>query len=79
MDDPYATVGVRNPNGREGVFTARINFRSRTGSTVRDTVIMAQVRVPAHSTVTQRTFVTGANSVEKPERCAVDRRAAFDW
>jgi hypothetical protein len=29
--------------------------------------------------VTQRTFVTGANSVEKPERCAVDRRAAFDW
>jgi hypothetical protein len=79
MDDPYATVEIRNPNGRDGSFTFRITFRSRTDSTVDETTIVGQELVPAKSTTTRRIFVSGANGVREPEYCAVDRRATFAW
>ncbi|MER6465512.1 hypothetical protein ABT278_34315 [Streptomyces sp. NPDC001228] len=47
VDDPYATVEVRNPNTREAVFTAKVSLKARNGFTLIDST--GQVSVPAKS------------------------------
>ncbi|GAA4803285.1 hypothetical protein GCM10023220_35620 [Streptomyces ziwulingensis] len=76
MDDPYATVEVRNPNGREGLFTVRISFKDRTGFTLIDTV--DQVSAPAKDTATYRVPVASTGRVDEIDHCVVEPRAHFD-
>ncbi|MFF5477056.1 hypothetical protein ACFY5C_06900 [Streptomyces sp. NPDC012935] len=75
-DDPYATVEIRNPNGRAGIFTVRINFKDEHGFTLLETG--NQVPVPAKGTTTHRVAVAGAGRVDEIDRCEVDPRATAD-
>ncbi|MFI0960569.1 hypothetical protein ACH4S8_03965 [Streptomyces sp. NPDC021080] len=73
-DDPYATVEVRNPNGREGLFTVGISFKDAHGFTMIKT--SDQVSVPAKDKATVRVPVAGAGHVDEIDHCEVDPRAA---
>ncbi|MET7683212.1 hypothetical protein [Streptomyces sp. NPDC005423] len=75
-DDPYATVEVRNPNGREGLFTVKVAFKDAHGFTMIDTG--HQVSVPAKSRTTYRVPVAGAGHVDEIDHCVVDPRAVAD-
>ncbi|MFF2997191.1 hypothetical protein ACFVTC_21925 [Streptomyces sp. NPDC057950] len=72
--DPYATVEVRNPNGRDSVLTVKIAFKDARGLTVIDT--SDQVSVSAKDKATVRVPVAGAGHVDEIDHCEVDRRAA---
>lgn len=73
-DDPYATVEIRNPNGRDGVFALKISFKDRNGSAIMDSG--DQVSVPAKGKTTYRVPAAGAGAgVELIDHCEVDRRA----
>ncbi|MEV6191879.1 hypothetical protein AB0M19_05705 [Streptomyces sp. NPDC051920] len=73
-DDPYATVELRNPNGRDGIFTVKIGFKDRNGVTIAETG--DQVSVPAKDKTTYRVPVAGTGNVDQIAHCEVDPRAA---
>ncbi|MET7988748.1 MULTISPECIES: hypothetical protein [unclassified Streptomyces] len=72
-DDPYATVQVRNPNGRDGLFTVRVTFKDEQDVTVIDT--SDQVSVSAKDKATLRVPVAGAGRVDEIDHCEVNPRA----
>ncbi|MFD9323479.1 hypothetical protein ACFWDQ_38545 [Streptomyces sp. NPDC060053] len=75
-DDPYATVEVRNPNGREGLFTVNINFKDEHGFTIIDTG--DQVLVSAKDKATVRVAVASSGRVDEIDHCEVNPRATAD-
>ncbi|MFJ3663003.1 hypothetical protein ACIPPM_21350 [Streptomyces sp. NPDC090119] len=75
-DAPYATVEVRNPNGREGVFTVRINFQDDHGRTVSDG--SDEVSVPAQEKATVLVLVSNMDRVREIDHCEVDPKATAD-
>lgn len=75
-DDPYATVEIRNPNGRDAVFTVKIDFKDKRGSTMIDTG--NQVSVPAKDTTTYRVAMASTGRLEEIARCEVNPRATAD-
>ncbi|MEU8935674.1 hypothetical protein AB0D30_38025 [Streptomyces sp. NPDC048409] len=78
VDDPYATVEVRNPNTRETVFTAKVSLKARNGFTLIDST--RQVSVPAKSRKTLRMAVASAGgSLDEVDHCEVDPVATADW
>ncbi|MFF5497726.1 hypothetical protein [Streptomyces aquilus] len=72
-DDPYATVAVRNPNGRQGLFAVRITYKTANGFTMAETY--NQVSVPAKSQAKVRVAVASAGPVDEIARCEVNPRA----
>ncbi|WP_327592653.1 hypothetical protein [Streptomyces chartreusis] len=75
-DDPYATVEIRNPNGRDAVFTVKINFKDNRGFTMIDTG--NQVSVPAKDKKTYRVAMASTGRLEEIARCEVNPRATAD-
>lgn len=75
-DDPYATVEIRNPNGRDAVFTVKIDFKDTHGFTMIDTG--NQVLVPSKGTKTYRVAVASTGRVDDIARCEVNPRATAD-
>ncbi|MEV0186170.1 hypothetical protein AB0I54_44130 [Streptomyces sp. NPDC050625] len=76
MEDPYATVEIRNPNGRDGLFTVKVAFKDKHGYTMIDT--SDQVSVPAKDKTTFRVAVASSGRVDMIDHCEVDPRAAAD-
>ncbi|QLJ03638.1 hypothetical protein HZZ00_23385 [Streptomyces sp. NEAU-sy36] len=74
--DPYATVEVRNPNGREGVFMVKMSFKDARGFAVADTG--NEVSVPARGRATLRVSAVSTGRVEEIAHCEVDPRAVAD-
>ncbi|MFF8353554.1 hypothetical protein ACF063_08880 [Streptomyces chartreusis] len=79
LDDPYATVEVRNPNDRDAVFTMKMTFKDAHGSTM--ITRTAQVPVPAKGTATDRAAIAGIGTghVDQIASCEVNPRATADW
>ncbi|WP_261989203.1 hypothetical protein [Streptomyces sp. uw30] len=75
-DDPYATVEIRNPNGRDAVFTVKINFKDKHGFTMIDTG--NQVSVPAKDTTTYRVAMASTGRLDEIDQCEVNPRATAD-
>ncbi|MFG3094108.1 hypothetical protein [Streptomyces sp. NPDC048202] len=75
-DVPFATVEVRNPNGREGVFTVRVTFQDDHGRTVSDG--SDEVMVPAQGKVTGMVLVNHMDRVRDIAHCEVDPKATAD-
>ena len=75
-DDPYTTVEVANPNGREALFTVTVDYEDAAGSTLAETT--GQVRVPANGRKNLRVAAASTGAVDRIDRCAVDRRAVAD-
>jgi hypothetical protein len=73
VEDPYATVEVRNPNGREGVFYMKMTFKDRHGFTLIDAG--GEVSVPAKGKATSRVAVASSGVADKIDHCEVERRA----
>ncbi|MER7927772.1 hypothetical protein ABTY96_32315 [Streptomyces sp. NPDC096057] len=73
VDDPYTTVEVRNPNGREALFTVKVAYKSRTGFTMADTT--HQVYVPANGRATLRMAAASTGALDRLDHCEVDPRA----
>ncbi|MFE1292255.1 hypothetical protein [Streptomyces sp. NPDC058751] len=73
MDDPYATVEIRNPNGRDGVFTLKVSFKDSHGFTMIRTT--NQVPVSANDELTYRVSVASSGRIEEIAHCEVDPRA----
>lgn len=76
VEDPYATVEVRNPNGREGLFTVKTNFKNARGFILVDTG--DQVSVPAKGKTTLRIPVASSGHVGEIAHCDVEPRAVAD-
>ncbi len=76
LDDPYSTVEVRNPNGRETLFTVKVAYKDRTGVTLADTT--SQVSVPANGRATLRMAAASTGALDRLDHCAVDPRATAD-
>ncbi|MFE9807505.1 hypothetical protein [Streptomyces sp. NPDC005548] len=74
--DPYTTVEVRNPNGREALFTVKVGYKDGTGFTLADTT--GQVSVPAKDKATLRVAAAGTGVVDRIDHCTVDPRATAD-
>ncbi|WP_369263501.1 hypothetical protein [Streptomyces sp. R35] len=72
-DDPYATVAVQNPNGRQGLFAVRISYKNANGFTMTETY--DEVSVPAKSKAKVRVAVASAGPVDEIARCEVNPRA----
>ncbi|MFF7467983.1 hypothetical protein [Streptomyces sp. NPDC008092] len=76
VEDPNATVELRNPNTRDRLFTVKISFRDKHGFTVIDT--SDQVSVSAKGRATFRVPVAGTGLVDAIDHCDVNPRAAVD-
>ncbi|MET8695335.1 hypothetical protein ABZV65_22650 [Streptomyces bauhiniae] len=76
MDDPYATVEVRNPNESRGLFTVKVNFLDEHGLSLVDS--SDQVSVPAMDKATVRVPVAGSGRVDEIDHCEVEPRATAD-
>jgi hypothetical protein len=76
MEDPYATVEIRNPNGRDGLFTVKVAFKDKHGYTVIDT--SDQVSVPAKDKTTFRVAVASSGRVDMIDHCHIDPTATAD-
>lgn len=76
VDDPYATVEVRNPNGREALFTVKVSFLDEHGSYLVHS--SDQVSVPATDKATVRVPVAGSGRVDEIDHCEVEPRATAD-
>ncbi len=74
LEDPYATVEIRNPNGRDALFTVKVNFKDKHGYPLLDTG--DQVSVPAKDKTTYRVAVASSGRVGMIDSCEVDPRAA---
>ncbi|MER5600863.1 hypothetical protein [Streptomyces sp. NPDC002265] len=72
-DDPYVTVAVRNPNGRQGLFAVRISYKNADGFTMFKTY--DQVSVPAKSKEKVRVAAARGGPVDEIARCEVNPRA----
>ncbi|MFD5862303.1 hypothetical protein [Streptomyces chartreusis] len=79
LEDPYATVEVRNPNDRDAVFTMKMTFKDARGFTM--ITHTAQVPVPAKDTATDRAAIAGIGTgrVDEIASCEVNPRATADW
>lgn len=75
-DDPYTTVEVRNPNGREALFTVKVGYKDDTGFTMADST--DQVSVPANGKATLQVAAAGTGALDRLDHCDVDRRATVD-
>ncbi|MGW6217003.1 hypothetical protein [Streptomyces sp. NPDC055109] len=75
-DDPFTTVEVRNPNGREALFTVKVGYKDDTGFTMADST--DQVSVPANGKATLRVAAAGTGALDRLDHCDVDRRATVD-
>jgi hypothetical protein len=74
---PYATVEVRNPNGRKAGFSVSVTFEDAQGITVVSRY--GDVTVPANGTATVDVRVGGGSSlVDSVDHCDVDRQALVD-
>ncbi|MEU4465599.1 hypothetical protein AB0G20_18095 [Streptomyces sp. NPDC024017] len=73
---PYATVEVRNPNGRKARFSVSVTFEDAQGITVVDRY--GDVTVPANGTATVEVRVGGSGLVDSVDHCEVDRQALVD-
>ncbi|MFI5887867.1 hypothetical protein [Streptomyces sp. NPDC051554] len=71
--DPYTTVEVRNPNGREALFTVKVAYKDRTGFTMADA--SSQVSVPANGKATLRMAAASTGALDRLDHCEVDRFA----
>ncbi|MEV0487240.1 hypothetical protein AB0I69_42410 [Streptomyces sp. NPDC050508] len=76
LDDPYSTVEVRNPNGRETLFTVKVAYKDSNGSTLADTT--SQVSVPANGRATLRMAAASTGALDRLDHCEVDPRATAD-
>ncbi|MCX4812956.1 hypothetical protein OG601_20385 [Streptomyces sp. NBC_01239] len=76
VEDPYSTVEVRNPNGREALFTVKVTYKAGNGSTLADTT--SQVSVPANGRATLRMAAAGTGALDRLDHCEVDPRATAD-
>ncbi|WP_328682450.1 hypothetical protein OG226_28695 [Streptomyces sp. NBC_01261] len=74
--DPYTTVEVRNPNGREALFTVKVAYKDRTGFTLADAG--SQVSVPANGKATLRMAAASTGALDRLDHCEVDPRATAD-
>ncbi|WP_370267748.1 hypothetical protein [Streptomyces sp. V4I8] len=74
MEDPFATVEIRNPNGHDALFTVKVSFKDKYGYTLLDTG--NQVSVPAKDKTTYRVPVASSGRVDVIDQCEVDPRAA---
>lgn len=74
--DPYTTVEVRNPNGREALFTVKVAYKDRTGFTMADAG--SQVSVPANGRATLRMAAASTGALDRLDHCEVDPRATAD-
>ncbi|MGW7609749.1 hypothetical protein ACWGKW_21225 [Streptomyces sp. NPDC054766] len=72
-EDPYTTVEVRNPNGREALFTVKVGYKDRTGFTMADSG--SQVSVPANGKATVRMAAASTGAVDRLDHCEVDPKA----
>lgn len=70
---PYATVAVRNPNGRAGGFIVSVAFKDREDVTVVGG--SGRVRVSANGRATVRVPVGGAGLAGSVDHCRVEPRA----
>jgi len=70
MEDPYATVEIRNPNGRDGIFDLKAGFKDKYGYTLVETG--RQLLVPAKGKLTYRVPLAGSGHVDVIARCEVD-------
>ena len=75
-EDPYTTVEVRNPNGREVLFTVKVGYKDATGFTMADS--SSQVSVPAKGKATVRMAAASTGAVDRIDHCKVDPRATAD-
>jgi hypothetical protein len=75
-EDPYTTVEVRNPNGREVLFTVKVAYKDETGFTMADS--SSQVSVPSKGKATVRMAAAGTGVVDRIDHCQVDPRATAD-
>ena len=74
---PYATVEVRNPNGRKADFSVSVTFEDAQGITVVSRY--GDVTVPANGTATVDVRVGGgAGLADSVDHCEVDRQALVD-
>ncbi|MEU0217477.1 hypothetical protein ABZ281_21190 [Streptomyces sp. NPDC006265] len=73
---PYATVEVRNPNGRKADFSVSVTFEDAQGITVVSRY--GDVTVPGNGTATVDVRVGGAGLVDSVDHCEVDRQALVD-
>ncbi|WP_395576598.1 hypothetical protein [Streptomyces sp. BK79] len=76
-EDPYATVEVRNPNGRDTVLDLKVSFADQHGFTLLDTG--HQLLVSAKGTTTYRVPIAGSQYADKIAQCKVDPVAAAAW
>ncbi|MFD8419777.1 hypothetical protein [Streptomyces sp. NPDC059466] len=70
---PYATVEVRNPNGREGAFVVSVAFKDHADVTVVGGT--GRVRVAAKGRATVRVPVGSAGLAGSVDHCRVEPRA----
>lgn len=75
-DDPYATVEVRNPNAREGLFTVTVRLVDEDGLYLPDA--SGRVSVPAMDEATVRVPVADSGRVNEIDHCEVDDRATVE-
>ncbi|MEW2077119.1 MULTISPECIES: hypothetical protein [unclassified Streptomyces] len=76
MEDPYATVEIRNPNGRDAVLNVKVSFADKHGYTLLDTG--SQISVPAKGKTTYR-VPAKMRYTDKIAQCEVDPVATAVW
>ncbi|MGW4026760.1 hypothetical protein [Streptomyces sp. NPDC005009] len=76
MEDPYATVEIRNPNGRDAVLNVKVSFADKHGYTLLDTG--NQISVPAKDKTTYR-VPAKMRYTDKIAQCEVDPVATAVW
>ncbi|MFD7769199.1 hypothetical protein [Streptomyces sp. NPDC059787] len=76
MEDPYATVEIRNPNGRDAVLNVKVSFADKHGYTFLDTG--NQILVPAKDKTTYR-VPAKMRYTDRIAQCEVDPVATAVW
>ncbi|MFI7396283.1 hypothetical protein [Streptomyces tendae] len=76
LEDPYGTVEISNPNGRDAVLNVKVSFADRNGAVLIDTG--TQVSVPAKGKTTYRVPAT-SRYTDKIAQCKVDPVATAVW
>lgn len=76
MEDPYATVEIRNPNSRDAVLNLKVSFADANGFVLFEAG--GQVSVPAKDTWTHRVPAKSPH-LDKIVQCNVDPVAKAAW
>lgn len=76
MEDPYATVEIRNPNARDAVLNLKVRFADKYGYTLIDTG--RQISVPAKDKLTYR-VPAKSKYTDMIAQCAVEPVATAAW